>query len=327
MDWHSRKTLGGLSPVKIRERAKDAWRLAETCALCPRSCGVNRPYGEMGYCATGPSLSIGAITPHFGEEPPLSRDGGAGAIFLSGCTMNCLYCQNHQISQDGLGQDYTVELLAQNMLKLQKMDCSNIEIVSPSHQLPALLDALALAKENGLTLPLVYNTNGYETLEVLNLLDGIVDVYLPDLRYACNENASYYSDTSDYVEIAREAILEMHRQVGNLVVDLSGRAVKGMIIRLLVLPAQIAGVEESLQWIKENLPSTITISLMSQYAPLHRASEFPELNTTLTEIEYESIVDKAWDMGFENVFIQDMSSSKCGIPDFTATSPFVWKED
>lgn len=257
----------------------------------------------------------------------MSIDGGAGAIFLTGCSMSCVYCQNHQISQGGLGENYTPVLLAREMLRLQSMECSNIDVVSPSHQLPALLEALAFARENGLELPLVYNTNGYETLEVLDLLEGIVDVYLPDLRYASNEKASIYSDAPDYVEVARNAILEMHRKVGNLVVDLQGRAVRGVIIRLLVLPSGIAAVEESLQWIKGNLPSTVTLSLMSQYSPLHRAQKFPELNRPVNESEYESLVEKVWDMGFENVFIQEMSSSRCGIPDFTSPKPFVWDQD
>lgn len=316
-----------LDPSALRDRASEAWRLASPCRLCPRGCGVERPAGELGYCATGPGLRIGAVTPHFGEEPPLSVDGGAGAIFLTGCSMSCVYCQNHQISQGCVGHDTEPDLLAREMLKLQRMECANIDAVSPSHQLPGFLEALAIARENGLQLPLVYNTNGYETQETLEILDGVVDVYLPDLRYASNENALRYSDTPDYVDVAREAILEMHRQVGNLVVDLRGRAVRGMIIRLLALPSGIAGVEESLRWIKDNLPASVTLSLMSQYAPLHKASAFPELNAAVAESEYERLVDYAWDMGFENVYVQDMSASACGIPDFESPQPFVWDEE
>ena len=321
------KTPGMLSAGLVRERAKEAGELASCCRLCPRACGVDRLSGEIGYCGTGPSLRIGSVTSHFGEEPPLSMNGGAGAIFLTGCSMNCVYCQNYQISQGAIGQEYTADLLAREMLRLQSLDCSNIDAVSPTHQLPELLEALAIARDSGLELPVVYNTNSYETMEVLEILDGVVDVYLPDLRYSSNESALRYSDAPDYVEIARDAILEMHRQVGNLVVDLEGRAVRGLIIRLLVLPSGIAGVENSLQWIKENLPKTVTLSLMSQYSPLHRAHEFPELNVTLAENEYESLVQRAWDMGFENVFIQEMSANRCGIPDFTSASPFVWEVD
>lgn len=321
------KTPGMLSSAQVRERAKEARKLGACCRLCPRACEVDRLSGEIGYCGTGPSLRIGSVTPHFGEEPPLSMNGGAGAIFLTGCSLNCVYCQNCQISQGAIGQEYTADLLAREMLRLQSLECSNIDAVSPTHQLPELLEALAIARDGGLELPVVYNTNSYETLEVLEILDGVVDVYLPDLRYSSNESALRYSDAQDYVEIARDAILEMHRQVGNLVVDLEGRAVRGLIIRLLVLPSGIAGVENSLQWIKENLPRTVTLSLMSQYSPLHRAHEFPELNATLAENEYESLVQRAWDMGFENVFIQEMSASRCGIPDFTSPSPFVWEVD
>ncbi len=226
-----------------------------------------------------------------------------------------------------MGHDTDPDLLAHDMLELQRMQCANIDAVSPSHQLPAFLEALSIARQNGLRLPLVYNTNGYETRETLDILDGVVDVYLPDLRYASHENASRYSDTHDYVQAAREAILEMHRQVGNLVVDLRGRAIRGLIIRLLVLPSGIAGVEENLLWIKDNLPAAVTLSLMSQYAPLYKASTFPELKRTVAENEYERLVDMAWDMGFENVYVQDVSASACGIPDFASPQPFVWEEE
>jgi putative pyruvate formate lyase activating enzyme len=213
------------------------------------------------------------------------------------------------------------------MLALQAAGCSNIEPVSPSHHLPGLLEALALAREEGLTLPVVYNSNGYESLETLQLLDGIVDVYLPDLKYASNETARRYSDAADYVETAREAVLAMHRQVGNVVVDMHGRAVRGLIIRHLVLPGNAAGSEETLVWIGEHMPRTITISLMAQYSPLYRSNQHPEINRRLSEAEYEQVVDLAWQMGFEKVFVQDLASQGHGIPDFEQETPFDWHRE
>ena len=214
--------------------------------------------------------------------------------------------------------------LANEMLRLAGLGCANIEAVSPSHHLPALLEGLALAIDEGLRLPLVYNTNGYESLEILNLLDGVVDVYLPDLKYAHNEVARVYSDVADYVEVARAAILAMHSQVGNLVVDISGAAVKGLILRHLVLPNDLSGTSATLQWAARHLPVTCTLSLMAQYKPLHRGNEFPSLSRQLTPAEYDQAVDKAWELGFENAFVQDLASTEIGLPDFARDDPFDW---
>jgi putative pyruvate formate lyase activating enzyme len=271
--------------------------------------------------------AISKALPHFGEEPPLTGSGGAGTIFFSRCNMRCVYCQNHQISQGSLGYEVSHEVLAREMLALQAAGCSNIEPVSPSHHLPGLLVALAIARGEGLTLPVVYNTNGYESLETLELLDGIVDVYLPDLKYASNEAAGLYSDAADYVETAREAVLAMHRQVGNLVVDIHGRAVRGLIIRHLVLPGNAAGSEETLAWSGEHMPRTVTISLMAQYSPLHQSNLHAEINRKLSAEEYDRVVDLAWHMGFENVFVQDLASQGHGIPDFEQETPFDWHRE
>jgi putative pyruvate formate lyase activating enzyme len=264
------------------------------------------------------------VIPHFGEEPPLVIGGGAGTIFFSHCNLNCLYCQNHQISQDGVGVTMTPELLAQKIIDLQTRGCSNIEPVSPSHQLPGLLDALAIAADKGLELPIVYNTNGYESGETLEILEGIVDVFLPDLKYASEKQAKKYSDANDYVQTARSAILKMYSQVGDLLLDDAGRAVSGLMLRLLILPGDISGTEESLRWVRDNLPKSTTISLMSQYAPLYLASQTKQLDRRITEEEYERVLDLAWDMGFENAFIQDLESQEACIPDFNAQQPFQW---
>jgi len=314
-----------LSEKEILERAREARRLSSPCRLCPRRCRVDRVSGEKGYCGAGPVPTIAAALPHFGEEPPLTGSGGAGTLFFSRCNMRCVYCQNHQISQGFVGYEVSPALLAREMLALQDARCSNIEPVSPGHHLPGLLAALAIARRKGLTLPVVYNTNGYESLETLDLLDGIVDVYLPDLKYASNEIALRYSDAADYVETAREAVLAMRRQVGNLVVDMRGLAIKGLIIRHLTLPGNAAGSEETLAWIGEHMPRTVTISLMAQYSPLYRSNRHAEINRRVSEDEYDRVVDLAWRMGFRNVFVQDPASQEVGIPDFEQEAPFHWQ--
>jgi putative pyruvate formate lyase activating enzyme len=314
-----------LASSEIFKRAQEARKLSSPCALCPRQCGVDRLAGERGYCGAGREPTVASVVPHFGEEPPLTGSGGAGTIFFSRCNLGCVYCQNHQISQGGIGSDRPPEDLARSMIQLQDRECSNIEAVSPGPHLPGFLEALAMAVEFGLHLPVVYNTNGYEAAEALCILDGIVDVYLPDLKYGSADAAGTYSGARDYVTAGRQAILQMHAQVGNLVVDLQGVAVRGLIIRHLILPGHISGTRETLIWIREHLPDTVTLSLMAQYAPLHRSMDFPPLDKKITVEEYEEAVDLAWDMGFENVFVQDMDSPLSGIPDFGACSPFNWE--
>jgi putative pyruvate formate lyase activating enzyme len=313
-----------LTQTEIQERADAARAWSAPCRLCPRSCDVDRISGERGYCGAGPLPEVASILPHFGEEPPLCGEGGAGTIFFSRCNLRCVYCQNHQISQGGVGEKISPAELADKMLELQRRGCSTVEPVSPSHHLPGLLDALAIATGKGLNVPVVYNTNGYERTETLELLDGIVDVYLPDLKYADPQRARELSDAPDYVETARRAILQMFSQVGNLVVDLQGRAVRGLIVRHLILPENAAGTEETLTWIADNLPMTVTISLMAQFSPLHRSADFPLMNRMLSVDEYERAVDRAWDLGLENVFVQEMESTDVGVPDFTKTDPFDW---
>jgi putative pyruvate formate lyase activating enzyme len=285
---------------------------------------VNRAADQRGYCGAGRVPQLASAIPHFGEEPPLSFGGGAGTIFFSHCNLRCVYCQNHQISQSGVGSLVTAEELASKIMDLQSAGCSNIEPVSPTHHLPGLLDALAIASERGLGRPVVYNTNGYETPEALEILDGIVDVFLPDLKYASDEEAMRYSDAAGYVGIARSAIIKMHSQVGDLLLDDDGRAIRGLIVRLLILPGNLSGTKKSLLWIRDNFSQSIAISIMAQYVPLHQASLDPLLNRTITEDEYDRVLDLAWDMGFENAFIQDLESQVSGIPDFLSEKPFQW---
>lgn len=313
-----------LSSLDISKRAENAYRTSSSCSLCPRRCRVDRTAGETGYCKAGPKPAIAAAVPHFGEEPPLTGPRGAGTVFFNRCNLCCVYCQNYQISQGPCGASLSPRALSWKMLQLQEQGCWNLELVSPTHHLPGTLEALAMAVDRGLDIPVVYNTNGYEAPQTLDLLEGIVDVYLPDLKYASNEHASRLSDVADYVQTARAAIVKMHEQVGNLVLDLRGRAVKGLILRHLVLPGDLSGTRETLFWVHDALPSTVTISLMAQYSPMHRSAGFPPLNRTVAFEEYETAVDLAWELGFENVFVQDLESQTVGIPDFRRTGPFQW---
>lgn len=313
--------------LEIRYRAGAARKLSSPCRLCPRRCGVDRLSGERGYCGAGPDPKVAAVVPHFGEEPPLTGTFGAGTVFFSHCNLRCVYCQNYQISQQHLGQEITPDALALEFLKLQAAGCANIDMVSPGHHLPGALEALAIAVEEGLSLPVIYNTNAYEAPEALELLDGIVDVYLPDLKYASDTLAARYSDVTDYVAIARNAVLTMYRQVGDFVLDAHGRAQRGLIVRHLILPRNLVNTRETLKWLRANLPLTVPISLMSQFNPLHRSQEFPELDRCITEKEYDEMIDFAWELGLENVFIQEMDSPCIAVPDFTLQQPFRWDRE
>ncbi|WP_157212267.1 radical SAM protein [Desulfomonile tiedjei] len=309
-----------------RTRVPEVYRLLSPCRLCPRACGVDRVGGQRGYCGAGPIPEVASIVPHFGEEPPLVVNGGAGTVFFSRCNLRCMYCQNFQISQGNIGSPIHPEALATAMLHLQEQGCANIEFVSPNHHLPGLLEALSIAFDRGLDLPIVYNTNGYEAPDILDLLEGVIDVYLPDLKYASEKLAGRYSDASEYPRVAREAILKMYAQVGDLQLDSDGRAIRGMILRHLILPGDISGTRETLTWIRDSLPRSVTVSLLAQYAPLHRAYEDLHLSRKITQEEYDRVLDLAWDMGLENAFIQDLDSQDMGIPDFRAEKPFIWND-
>ncbi len=312
------------SPHEILEVSSKLKRILKSCRLCPHECAVDRTNGELGFCGAGWLPSISSIVRHFGEEPPLVGDHGAGTIFFSYCNLRCVFCQNYQISRGLVVEEYPITRLVSEMLRLQSEGSLNIEPVSPTHQVHAFIEALGLAAGKGLDLPIVYNCGGYESLDVVKLLDGIVDIYLPDLKYADNNAASKYSDCPDYVEHARAAIVEMYSQVGNLELDPDGNAIRGLMIRHLVLPNDISGSIDTLQWIKANLSTDVTISLMAQYSPLYKARNFVELNRRINREEYDRVVDACWELGFENVFIQDFQSQDRGIPDFTDDEPFKW---
>lgn len=274
-------------------------------------------------------LKVSSATVHFGEEPFLSGTKGSGTIFFCGCSLHCIYCQNYQISQDCLGTYISEEDLAKEMIKLQLQGCHNINLVSPTHFVPQILKALALARELGLCIPLVYNTNGYESLETLKLVDGIIDIYLPDIKYSNNVIAEKLSGVKNYVENSRIAIAEMFRQVGNLkgadnfIVGPS-LAESGLIVRHLILPNDLAGSFESLEFLK-SLSADIWVGLMSQYHPCYQAGKFPEINRTLQPGEYNKVIDFALKLGLKNLLVQDPESHRNYLPDFTRKKPFKSK--
>jgi putative pyruvate formate lyase activating enzyme len=305
---------------EIRRRAAELEEMLSNCMLCPHRCGVNRLSDERARCHTGRQAVVSAYTPHFGEEPPLVGTNGIGNIFFGNCTLRCAYCQNHEISQrhrDEEAHRVSEERLAEMMLDLQERGCHAIGLVSPTHVVPQIVRALALAADNGLALPLVYNTSAFEELDVLRRLDGLVDIYLPDLKYADNEAAFRYSGARNYVESARAAILEMHRQVGSaLVLDGDGLVKRGLIIRHLVLPNDLAGSRESLDWIREKFGTELTVSIMAQYYPAHRAGKTPLLDRSLRASEYDRVVEALSSLSLEQGWAQELDAGTYYQPNF-----------
>ncbi|HOF88310.1 MAG TPA: radical SAM protein [Armatimonadota bacterium] len=300
-------------------------RLA-ACDLCPHACGANRRAGETGRCRTGARARIAAICDHHGEEPAISGTRGSGTVFAAGCTLRCVCCQNHQISQGHLADfpAYAAERLAEDYLRLQAMGCHNVNWVSPTHALPSLVRALALAVDDGFRLPVVYNTHGYDSVDALRLLDGVVDIYLPDMKYADADVALRLSGAPDYPDRAIAAIREMYRQVGLLALDEDGVAVSGVIVRHLVLPGGLAGTRAALRRLAEEVSPRLTISLMAQYYPAHRAARMPELARSLTAAEYDDALDAFDEAGLEDGWRQELQAEATYRPDFAdAGHPFA----
>jgi putative pyruvate formate lyase activating enzyme len=311
-------TLYHSGELERRAQALEA-RLA-SCDICPRECLVNRLQDELGYCHSGRLPIVSAVCAHHGEEPAISGTRGSGTIFLGNCNMRCVYCQNYQISQNWKKQqsnEMDCHTLAERMLYLQdKLGCHNINFVSPSHFVPQLLRAVVEAVPRGLRVPLVYNSGGYDSVASLRELDGVISIYLPDLRYASNKWAKKFSHALNYVAQARQAIKEMYRQVGDLVVDESGVAQKGLIVRHLILPNGLAGSEESLTWLVRELSPTVTVSIMSQYMPVHRAPRMPLLSRKITSDEHERVLQLLGDLRIENGWVQEMGAAEEYLPDF-----------
>jgi putative pyruvate formate lyase activating enzyme len=274
---------------ELEARAKAAERLLEPCRVCPRACLAQRLQGETGVCGVAAKAMISSHGPHYGEERPLVGYGGSGTIFLAHCNLCCVFCQNYEISQQGEGRIVTVEDLAQMMLNLQRLGCHNINFVTPSHQVPQILQALPIAVEGGLDVPLVYNCGGYESLETLRLLDGVFDIYMPDFKYAEAAKAQQYSKVENYPEVAMAALREMHRQVGDLVMDRRGVARRGLLVRHLILPNNLAGTGETVRFLAE-LSEDTYVNIMAQYRPCYRAHEYPLLARQPTHAEYEEAV-------------------------------------
>jgi putative pyruvate formate lyase activating enzyme len=317
---------------ELKRRAEALEARLGACDICPRECRVNRREGQRGFCHSGLLPTVSSVGAHHGEEPVLSGRMGSGTIFFGNCNMRCVYCQNHQISQDYRAQrrrEVETRILVENMLFLQdELGCHNINFVSPSHFVPQIVRAVLEAVPMGLKLPLVYNTSSYDSVATLRELDGIISIYLADLRYASNKWGRRFSKAPDYVEWARAAIKEMYRQVGNLVVDEENIAQKGLIVRHLILPNGIAGSRDSLGWLVREVSPQVAVSLMSQYFPAHRAPRLPLLSRTITSEEYNEVVGLVEELGIENGWMQGMDASKSYLPDFSGKgAPFPERED
>jgi putative pyruvate formate lyase activating enzyme len=289
----------------LLERVRTAYARLAACDLCPHDCGVNRLQGERGACGAGVHPAIASANVHSGEEPPVSGSRGSGTIFLTGCSLKCRFCQNFPISQMGNGVVITTKVLAGRMLKLQRQGVHNINLVTPTHYLPQILAALYLAIPLGFRLPIVWNSSGYEKVDALRLLDGVVSIYLPDMKYVDNGTAECLSSAPEYCTHNRPAVGEMLRQKGHLELDDDGVAVKGLIIRHLVLPERLAGTWEALSWIAGNLGTQTHISLMRQYFPAHKAMDTPALGRKITDDEYAEAVRALEEFGLENGWVQE----------------------
>ena len=280
--------------------------ILEKCQICPHNCKINRNKNQIGRCKSTNKIKIALYSVHNFEEPCISGKNGSGTVFFSNCNMNCVYCQNYEISQMGIGKEITIEELSNIFLKLQNKNVNNINLVTPTSYVPQIIEAIKIAKENGLNLPIIYNTNGYEKIETIKMLNGYIDVYLPDFKYYDNELAKRYSKIDNYFEIASEAIKEMYNQVGAPILDKNGIIKKGLMIRHLVLPNNIENSKNVLKWLKENIKEDVYINIMAQYFPTYKAKEIEELNRKLNKEEYKIIEDYLYELDIENGYIQEL---------------------
>jgi putative pyruvate formate lyase activating enzyme len=278
----------------------------EKCNLCPHECRINRNKGQIGRCKSSNKVKIALYSTHDFEEPCISGEKGSGTIFFSNCNLNCIYCQNYEISQLEKGRDITIEELANIMIIQQKKGVENINLVTPTSYVMQIIEAIKIAKQKGLTIPIVYNTNGYEKVETIKLLDGYIDIYLPDLKYAEDNLGVLYSKVNNYFEIATRAIQEMIKQVGVTKFNQNGIMEKGVLVRHLVLPNHIQNSKKVLKWIKENLPNEMYISVMAQYFPTYKAKQIENLNRKLTKEEWNEIENYIDELGIENGYIQEL---------------------
>ena len=287
------------------------------CDICPRKCGVNREKGELGFCKMKDKIKIARYSLHYWEEPIISGETGSGTIFFSGCNLKCIFCQNYKISSENMGKEISVERLKKICLELQNMGANNINLVTGTHFLPLIKEALILAKKEGLTIPIVYNTSSYENVESLKEMEGLIDIYLPDLKYYDNKLAENFSLANNYFEIATNAIKEMVRQTGKLVIE-NNIMEKGVIVRQLLLPNHLEDSKKIIKYLHDTYDEDIYISIMNQYTPIKKFDKYPELNRTLTDKEYDELVNYACDLNITQAFIQEGETCKESfIPDFT----------
>ena len=277
----------------------------ECCTICPHNCKINRTKNP-GRCKSTDKIKIALYSIHNFEEPCISGEKGSGTIFFSNCNMNCVFCQNYEISQLGRGKEITIEELANIMIKQQERNVQNINLVTPTSYALHIVEAIKIARKKGLKIPIVYNTNGYESVETLKLLEGYVDIYLPDLKYYYDDLAKKYSKVDNYFQIATKAIQEMYRQVGAPVLDENGVMKKGLMIRHLILPNEVQNSKKVLKWIKENIDSNVYVSIMAQYFPTYKAKEIPEIARKITKEEYEKVENYLYELDLENGYIQEL---------------------
>lgn len=295
--------LEKLTPPELEERAGQLQKLLEECRICPNECTVNRLAGESGtHCHWASEIFISSASPHFGEEQPLTGFSGSGTIFFTSCNLGCIYCQNYDISQLRQGDKISIEQLANVMIELQNRGCHNINLVTPTHFIPQIVSALVIAISKGLQIPIVYNCGGYESVETLKLLRDLVDIYMPDIKYSDNDTASRLSGIKYYWDVVRNAVKEMHSQVGNLRINKRGIAQRGLLVRHLVLPNQLAGSEKVIDFIADEISKETYLNIMDQYHPAYKATSFPELNRRITDQEFNQVIDYAGKAGLSRGF-------------------------
>lgn len=285
---------------ELKQRAEQAYELLGRCRLCPRNCKVNRLAGETGFCKIGARGKVASYEPHFGEEAPLSGISGSGTIFFSHCNLRCVFCQNYEISQEGAGVEVESGQLAAMMISLQKQGCHNINFVTPSHVIPQILAALVLACQRGLNIPLVYNSSGYDSTDSLRLLEDVVDIYMPDFKFSSPHSAKKFCRAADYPDIARQAISEMFRQVGDLQLDSQGLAVRGLLVRHLVMPGGLDEAREIFKFLV-NLSKDTYVNVMEQYRPCFQAADFPPLHRPLSHVDFEKARSAALESGLHRL--------------------------
>jgi len=293
----------------------------EDCVLCPRKCHVNRTKGELGYCRLPAKIIMDCALAHHGEEPPLSGKNGAGTIFFSSCNLGCIYCQNYQISHNACGKELTVRQMADVMLDLQKRRCHNVEPVTPTPQTPLIMEALLLARPQGLQIPFVYNCGGYEDPSIIKMLRNMVDIYLPDFKYGLDEDGIVFSSAPQYPRFALDSLKEMVSQVGDDLELENDVARRGVIVRHLVLPGRMENSKEALRLIKKEISTSVPLSLMSQYTPIDKVRHHPLLGRRINKDEYKQILDYALKLGFKTLFVQEVNDFKL-IPNFDKEKPF-----